>query len=229
VTQQVDQTGATSAIGQDLPPEPVTDVEPKTARRLDPGFKRNLLIIGGALVAAAIVVFGLFAMRSGGDNKKNSGVNVNLPQGTTDNGGDQPMSPAMQDALRKKQLAEQASARARGEPLFIPQDTTAAPVPIEARQTAINPAPTTQSTQVLQPSEDDRARNDRRRQGMERQIGSLLAMSDTGAAAPQRVTFDQRAQSGGGAGAARAEPASAGASAAARRRLMRIMQVLPLA
>jgi len=216
VTQQHADQDGTSAISQDLPAEPAADGEGKAAARLDPGFKRNLAIIGGVFVAAAIVVFILLAMRSGGDKNDNGGVRVSLPQGTTDNGGDQPMSPAMQDALRKKQLAEQAAARDRGDQLFIPKDTTQAPVPIEARQSAINPViPSSQPVPAVQSNEEDRARSDRRRQGMERQIGSLLAMSDTGAAAPQRVTFERAAAAPG----ARAEPTAPapGASAVARR------------
>lgn len=175
--------------------------QPQQGRKLDPGFRRNIFVIGGVAVALVLVMVLFVVMRggtSGGDKKTNS-VSVALPSGTTDVGVSGNVSPAMQEKINAKHLQEKEEAEARGDRVFIPKDTVGAPQPIASQPQApsINATRIAPAQTSYQMTDEERQQQERRRQGVERQLGDLLAAADGGGAKPERVQFQSNRTSGG--------------------------------
>lgn len=88
-------------------------------RKVDPGFRRNLTIIGGGLLVGAAVIIGAMAMFSGGGNKVREGSDIqvnNNTQKSTDG-----LTPAMREKVGRAQTAESIQAARMGES-YIPPD-----------------------------------------------------------------------------------------------------------
>lgn len=205
-----ENNGQSTAIGNGIPPE-IEDATP-TSRKVDPGFKRNLLIIGGGVgvVAAATILVIVLSQGSASKDAKRV-VSVELAQGTSANGDEGQLSPALAKGIKTAQMNEQAAAKERGDKMFIPQDTLAnavpiAPPPNEVIGTGAGATAPNQNVPVAyQYSEEERAQNDRRRAGMEIQLGQLVEAEGGGGGGSQRVVFDRSQLPAANTGAAQAQ------------------------
>lgn len=194
------------------------------ARRLDPGFRRNLLIIGGAFGVCALVIVAIFLARAGGEKPRPT-AQVDLPRATGTVPTDGLISPAMRESLAAKQADEKRRAQAEGG-IYIPPETLNAAVPLLPPSAPSVAAPHPQEPVAVQapsgPSaqelEAGRRRDELRRAGMERQLGQLVAANTT-AAAPARLTFagtpSHAASAAGGRQTAGPRPGSGVQTAAA--------------
>jgi hypothetical protein len=184
-----------TSISSKIHGDDVEDAVVTGKRAMDPGFKRNIKIIAGAFGGAIALVVAMIAMRSGGAATNQGGsVDVTLPSSTAQLPEGEGLSPAMQQALKEKQVQERARANASGDSVYIPREPTESAQPIQTSTGtsptgggAQSPTPPTQQQPTM--TEEERARLDRRREGLERQIGGLLALSEAGDKAPQRVLF----------------------------------------
>lgn len=199
---------AENAIENERPPEPEAAAAGDVpAKKFDPGFQRNMKVIFGVIFGFAALVVLLVIWRSSSTEKKVAAVNSTLTQSTINSGGEQDqLSPAMQEALRAKQLAEQKKASDNGDPIFIPKDTLAAPVSLIAPKAPISElsASTLQANQQTSGSVQGEvtAADTRRRQGLEIQLRQLLdATPDTGGSTPQRISFEDKTRQQGAAAA----------------------------
>lgn len=196
-------SAAATTIENELPPEHHGDVEDAVpARKLDPGFKRNLKVIGGVAIGVVALAVIMIVWRMGTADKQTAAVSSSLRQSAVDNGnGKEQLSPAMHDALKAKQLSEQQKAAEKGDPVFIPKDTLAAPVSLVPPKPPVSElAPVTQQAAgnpqgTMAP---ESPRDTMRRKGLEIQLAQLLqANPDLGGASPQRVSFENKAGVGG--------------------------------
>jgi len=171
-------------------------------RKVDPAFKRNILIIGGIFGAAAIVVAALVMMRSGKTEKPGSNVDLGLAQATQGNPEGEQLSPAMKSAITAKLEAERKKKLAEGQAVVMPTETvepvqsiekTATPSPATVDQT-MHPAGTTMTPPPPALSPEETARLAMRRQGLANQVGALLTVMDGSKQAPARLTFSPAQQ-----------------------------------
>lgn len=171
-------------------------------KKLDPGFARNLKILGGALAILALVVFLAFFLNSGSTSNVATQSNVEVGGGNTQPAGQ--MTPAMESMLIEQQQIEAASA-ARAGKSYIPPDPTGRQEPVDASgagQGAVDPL--TQSTYESAAIGNGPAqlseRDTRRREGLERQLAQFLAgTASDGVDVRQRVSADRAASSSAGA------------------------------
>ena len=206
-------------------------IEPGTApgRRLDPGAKRNFLIIGAAVVLCIVVVIAVVLRATGpASNKPAPASQVSL--GATNSERVDSVSPETAAKVATKQQQEAEAARRRGES-YVPPDSLGAVQPVHPQVSQAGPsAYTTGSAAVTQYANFNGEQDQRRSEGLQRQLPGLLG--DGGAAGPaqsprQRVQFESGQQQGqggqpgqGGPGAQRtqlaaASPVAGAASAAA--------------
>lgn len=185
-----------------------------SGKTLDPGLRRNLVIIGGVLIGAILLVLLVILLRPSSQQAGQASAALPKTPGTgIEKEG--PMSPAMQQLLREKQFAEAEEARRRGRS-YIPPDTAAAePLPSAAgpglsqSQQFVAPAPA--NVQMNPQLQDElRARRERLSKGIESQLGDLVAATAP-AQTVARVVFASPAAAAGSAPAG--EAARAGASA----------------
>lgn len=165
-------------------------------RKVDPGFRRNILIIGGGFAVAVALMFGMWMLRSGKADKTAGKVGVDLSQSTTGTGipeGEQ-MSPAMREAIQAKQTQEREAAARSGQPVYLPPEVMESTQKINTPggQASDNPALNAngQPAPVVL-SAEDLERLARRRAGLERQLGALLTVEEVGRQVPLRVVFTQ--------------------------------------
>ena len=87
-----------------------------TAKRLDPGLRRNLLIIGGVLAASMLGLFAVVVMRVQSPSTGPAAAVV-VPPGAATAGGQKkegPPSAVMQQLVREQQTLESENARLAG-------------------------------------------------------------------------------------------------------------------
>jgi len=155
-------------------------------KKLDPGFSRNLKIIGGALGVVTVLFFVVFIMGSGGSKEKVNSSNLDLGGATASTPNSQ-VTPAMAAMIRDQQIAEAKAAAARGSS-YIPPDTVGSPEPVFTQ-----PAPVTASTYAQtsliapQNAQDVAAIDERRRKGLELQL-EMIAGSGEATEVRTRIT-----------------------------------------
>ncbi len=179
-------------------------------RKLDPGFSRNLKIIGGTLGAMTLLLVLVFVMRSGSNDQQARPSEFQVGSGNTQAAGD--ITPAMETMLREQQQIEAAAAAKKGE-TYIPPDTVGRTEVVDPVVAAQIGQSTYQATSLVQEGPASE-RDQRRREGLERQLAGYLAQSQGADSARVRVVADQDA---GAAAAGPAATASAAASPAAAR------------
>jgi hypothetical protein len=153
-------------------------------KRLDPGLKRNLLIIG-AVVGLSVVGVGLMLMSRTGSSGANQGpAGVGLPSASpAGTPTTEPTSPMMQQLLREQQQAEADAARRAGRPYIPPDSAATEPLPNPAATTpdsrlgnvpGVQPTPVVLSNPGVLTPEEQMAR-DRARRGLEVQLRDMLS------------------------------------------------------
>ena len=192
-TQQADQAlddGATATSG--------TEEGTPAKRRLDPGFKRNMKIIGIA-VGLMLVLLLLVMLRSGGSTKNQSQAQSQVVLGasaaqTADN-----LTPEMRKKLEAKHQDEAANA-ARENRSYVPPDTPMQVVPVAPQAGpgesafAQTGAPVHQYARGANSEEDTR-----RREGLNRMLTSLLGEeSQSGSGVRQSVRANREDQQASG-------------------------------
>lgn len=184
----VDQTtssadGASGRIENEVPQD-----EPGSARKIHPAAKRNLIIIGGVFGAAVILVVLLTMLRSNKDEKKTNDVNLNVSSAVVGNPNGDDLSPAMRAAIAQKLEEERQAAVASGQKVYIPPETLGTTQPVTEEKAAEHQPAVAGAIQSEPLSPEDAERLARRREGLERQVGQLLASVPAGSA-PARITF----------------------------------------
>lgn len=186
--------GESTVIKNELPPNETGN------KRIEPGFKRNLLIIGGVFAVAILAVVLMFVMKSNKKEKSTSSVGVDLPQSATKNpDGDQP-SPAMKAAIKEKLNKEQKAAADAGQSVYVTPEILEVAQPLNGSSQAPNyngsqPKPSDVyarqplAAAPVPPTQEQVETLARRRAGMERQFGAMLTIMEAGKAAPARLTF----------------------------------------
>lgn len=182
--------------------------EPAPKRAIAPGFKRNMLIVGGVAVAAVLVV--VVMLMAAGSSKQSqadaSRIEMGLGQAARSDG----MSPDMRRKLEEKQREEAAVAAERNKS-YVPPDPPVVMTPVNAgpggagqSALALGGAPVTQYANTTANEADAR-----RREGLTRQLAMLVDQSVDGgvrqsvsglAAAPAHAPAS--ASTAGAAGAA---------------------------
>lgn len=192
-------------------------------RKVDPGFKRNMAIIGGVVGVAVIAIFAAFSMRSDKSNDQSGSVSMGMSSNATATNDQEPMSPAMRDAIQQKMMQEKAAAAKAGEKVFLNNEFVEKPVSIDPRQELQannNQGPGAQGqgapavAQVIVYTPEEMEIIARRKAGLERQVGSLLQTVDLNRAVPARTTFSAVAaasQTAPGPGQANSTASPAGA------------------
>lgn len=195
-------------------------VSGKESRRVDPLFKRNLLVIVGVIAVVVLVsVLFVFARSATGD-KKAASIGMEMRQQTVRNSSDA-LSPAAKEDLVKKQLAESDNALAKGDTVSIPKDTLAPTVSLNAQRRASEPDFSQVSPDMRAPQGFGQGagvantlpqgqpapvnpRDEIRRQAMKNQLGMLLKgeMDAAGDGNPQRIAFERNGAGQNQAGAA---------------------------
>lgn len=184
----VDQTtssadGASGRIENEVPQD-----EPGSARKIHPAAKRNLIIIGGVFGAAVILVVLLTMLRSNKDEKKTNDVNLNVNSAVVSNPNGDDLSPAMRAAIAQKLEEERQAAVASGQKVYIPPETLGKTQPVIEEKAAEHQPAVAGAIQSEPLSPEDAERLARRREGLERQVGQLLASVPAGST-PARITF----------------------------------------
>jgi hypothetical protein len=185
-----------------------------TKKRMDPGFSRNLKIMGGFLGGLVVLVLVVILLRSGG-NKEDARVSkVELGTSNVKDAG--PTTPAQEEMLRAQQNEEAAAAAKRGTS-YIPPDTVGATEKIVLDQpTAPTDSTYAQNAQYVNQGQTQLSESDqRRRDGLERQLAALLP-PDGEATVRVRVQAEDRAstaQTGSANGVAAAASGSTATAA----------------
>lgn len=156
-----------------IDPHPESAESQIGARRLDPGFSRNLKIIAGTLVVAIVAVAAL-VMRLGGQEIKaapRSDVSLGTPAGQMVSSE---LTPDMRKRLDAKQKEESSTAAQRNQS-YIPPDLPSVTSPV----TAVGPAPGESSFSHAGAPVNQYARtlseeDQRRREGLNRQMAVLV-------------------------------------------------------
>jgi intracellular multiplication protein IcmE len=195
---------------------------------MDPGLRRNLLIIGGVLGVAAlglVIMVGFRASAPSPSAQAPTGVAVPGAAAGGQARIDAP-SPVMQQLLREQHLAEADAARRAGRPYIPPDSAGSEPIPAATPQSdsrlgvpgAANGAygSSAGSGSAAGASPEEQAKRERLRRGIENQMKDLVAA----AAPPSNVARIQvaSAESAGspapGVGPAQGRPAQAAANTA---------------
>ncbi len=190
--------------------------EPK--RGVAPGFKRNMLIIGGA-VLVAIVVMAVVLINATG-SKQSSADRSNLEMGMGQKSRADNMSPDMRRKLEEKQREEAAEAAQRNKS-YVPPDPPAVVHPVTPpgqSALALGSAPVTQYANTTANEADAR-----RREGLTRQLALLVDQP------MENVRQSVSAAPGASASAPASASASAGAASApagARRLIVPGLEIL---
>lgn len=156
-------------------------------KKLDPGFSRNLKIIGGVLGGLLVVFVGIFLIGSGGGDDTAAASRVDLGTGRMSTPNEE-LSPAMSAMVAEQQIAEARAAAARGQS-YIPPDTVGRAEPIELAP-ALPPTQSTYAQTSLAGGNNPQslaASDDRRRRGLEVQL-AMLAGADDGGTVRARIT-----------------------------------------
>lgn len=159
-------------------------------KRLDPGFSRNMKIIGGVLGGALLLVIGVVIFAGGDDGSQTRKSRVELGSPTTTDAG-QP-SPAMQQMIADQQKAE-AEAAARAGRTYIPPDTIGQTVPVAPVPVAQPLPQSTYQTAAVAVGVNQQAvaeSDARRREGLERQLRALMDGAPNEAVARERIEAD---------------------------------------
>lgn len=183
----------------------------QSSRKVDPSFKRNLMIIGGLVGSVAIAVVVMLVMRSKSVATGSGEVGLKVSSATQTHGEESPLSPAMKAAIIEKQRQESEEAKARGEQVHMPAETLGTVTPIREQE-----GQALQSRQPMpHPSGGSGAYADgmtqaeaeiwqRRREGLQRQLDGLVrTIEDQRPEKAERVVFTQAAvapQTGGATG-----------------------------
>jgi len=157
-----------------------------TKKKLDPGFSRNLKIIAGALGAVVLLVV-LAAMVQSGPGKDDvrqsdlqvGGSNVQ-PAGQ--------ITPAMENMLREQQQIEAAAAAEKGKS-YIPPDTTGRTETVNVLPVQMSPS--SYEAAAIQNNAQPSAQDQRRREGLERQLAAYLNESERADSARVRVVAEK--------------------------------------
>lgn len=176
-------------------------------KKLDPGFSRNLKIIGGALGVAVLLLVLVFVMRSGPKKEDVRQSDLQIGGGNVQAAGE--ITPAMENMLREQQQIEAAAAAGKGKS-YIPPDATGKTEPVEPP-----PVQMTQSTYesaAIAQSGQASLQDQRRREGLERQLAAYLGESERADSARVRVVAERVAGSAATEGSA-TQTASAPVSA----------------
>lgn len=190
--------------------------EIKPAKRLDPGAKRNFVIIGGvillAIAAVAFVAVGL------GGKKQQEAPSSAVSLGTAPAERVENVSPDLAAKVQAKQQEEADAARRRGQS-YVPPDTIGRTEPVEVVGTGPGPSQMgVQGVAVNQYAGANSEQDQRRREGLQRQLAGLLdgqaSSGSQGGSTRQRVAFEQDQQQGQGASQRVAAAPTAGAAGA---------------
>ncbi len=164
-------------------------------KRLDPGFKRNLIIIGGVSLAGVVAV--ILMLSSGGNNRpevKPSSVNIGSGGGrvpTTE------LAPAMEQMLLEKEGQESVEAAKRGKS-YVPADPRPTqPVAPELVSPQVTGSAYAQEAFMGQGAGDHGNRVEtyqRQREGLERQLEGLIAVTSPGAVSVRQRVDSQDKQ-----------------------------------
>ena len=176
---------------------PVIEGEALAAKTsLDPGFKRNILLIGGvALVAILAVLVLLLPSRA----QSTSAGRADLSLGTSSTQTVDNLTPEMTKKLEAKQ-AEEAADAARRNQSYIPPDTS--PVAPYAAPTGPGQSSFAQGTSPVTHTSANPEADNHRREGLMRQLGAMIEPTNEQAGVRQRV------QREGGTATANASKAS---------------------
>lgn len=170
---------------------------------LDAGFKRNLMIIGAAIGAAALVIGGL-AMFADKDRHQSSAQETDLsrviPNNSERNNGE--ISPAMQQRLARVQQEEAVAAYREGRS-YVPENTLGPGVAVKAPESAPGPAPqpspgpssyTQYNARHQQVTNNDAlgAQRDLIARGLERQLANISAVFDPAQATSVQIKPQQQ-------------------------------------
>lgn len=179
--------------------------------KLDGGFKRNILIIGGVLAGIIGIVFLMFAFT---DNiKKKPEEKSSIQPGLSTPGGQGDLGPNMTQKVLSVQ-AREAEEAARLNKSYIPKDIVTAVDQNSAPQPGAQAAPLPPAqfpgqdtgpgasnyprAQFMQQAEVDR--ENRRREGAARQLESLVARQQVSTVVQRFATSNANEQSGGQSG-----------------------------
>lgn len=142
-----------------------------SSKRVDPGFKRNVMVIGLVVLGAAIVMAVIvMMMRSGSKAIVETKSNISIQEGSPIKSNDG-LTPAMREKLARAQERESNEAGAKGQS-YIPPDI----LPEKAEPVAQQPAQHYQDHAqpvATDPSKDKR--NQVRLAAAEQMLGSMLA------------------------------------------------------
>lgn len=160
-------------------------------RQMHPGFLRNIKIIGAALGLIVLAVTLIFVM---GSSKKqpvaSSQISLGSSSGTESDDG---MTPAMRQKLKEQQIREAAAAADKGDS-YIPPDTSPVKPAHEAPIGGVGQSTMEQtSTAPMRAAGIDQDVEQRRRDGLRRQLEALTASIPDGNEVRERVTFERAA------------------------------------
>ena len=143
---------------------------PTSSKRVDPGFKRNLAVIG-LVFGLAVVVLVLFAWMARGGAKaiEASKSNISIQESGTVPSSDG-LTPAMREKLARAQERESSEAAARKQS-YIPPDILVEKNEPPAQQTSVQ-QPQVHAQQVSDPARDKR--NQERLQAAQTMLGQML-------------------------------------------------------
>lgn len=187
-TNETNHQEESSVVGGGVPKE-------DGKHKVDPGFKRNIMIVGGAIGAAVLAIVFIFISSSSDKNKNKANVDVSLNQ-TSRSNGETELSPAMRESIRKKLEMEQKDAAANGQSVYMPKEILNTTKPINAAEDAAKAAALTGQPQaVVQPiaayvpTPEELDKLSRRRTGLERQLTQLVSIAEAGKISPTRINF----------------------------------------
>lgn len=203
--------------GHDQGGEEISGGAKGAKKKLDPGFKRNLMIIGGAVLAMVVVIaIVVFGAKAKIDGAKDRGPGTIIPKATTTGGGSQTqLTPEDEARMGRVQTKESDTARERKD-TYIPKDMPLKPEDIKTPD-AQNNGPgkgynyKTGDNQGGQVNQVDAQRETLIKKGIELQLGSLLSKAE--APPTQSATF--YTPPGGAAPVAAVAPSGAASSASA--------------
>jgi hypothetical protein len=185
-------------------------IQAEGGRTVDPGFKRNMKIIGGFVVVVAVIVLFL-VMTAGGSEKPSGGARVvSIDQGmsTGQAKGEIEQTPAMQAKLQQIQQAEAAEAKKEGRS-YVPTESIGRLEPVEPPA----PPPTPSTMQVAQNNMQTGGMSQEQlqsiREGLRTQLAMIVPTQVQSGAPRQSLSFrDERAAQSGPATTQPASPAA---------------------
>lgn len=197
-------------------------IQAESGRQVDPGFKRNMKVIGGFMVAVLVVVgVVLYGAMSGGGTPSGKNANVvSIDQGMAA-GQAKPeleQTPAMQAKLQQMQQAEAEKAQREGRS-YVPAEAIGKVEPVEP-PAPVAPPPTASTMQVSQNNMQVGGMSQDQmqaiREGLRTQLALIVPAQVSSGAPRQSLSFRDAQESGrGNAPAAGGAPATPGAPAAA--------------